>query len=741
MSELDAALATFAQESEELLQDMEEGLLILETTPDDSEIINQVFRAMHTIKGSSGLFGFNAIVAFTHEAETVLDRVRQGERDIDAELISILLDSKDHAAKLIAHCLENSDEPLPDALVAAGDALIERLSGQSQTAIQASDVSDGSSIESEGGGEISVDDSWLISLEFQKDALRNGMDPLSFIRYLKTLGDIKEIMTLTPNMPAGDDMDPESCYLHFKIAFQSDASKQAIENVFEFAADDCDIKILPPNSKIDVYLNLLESVDESQVHRLGEMLINIGTLTQNDVQNGLHHQALENKTSDHSPKPLGKILVEQQVVHQPVVEQALKKQEQTKQKMAAEANYIRVDAIKLGQLINLVGELVISSAAMNLIVERHGLSDAGDVAATMNGLVGSIRDAALELRMVQIGETFSRFRRVVRDVSNELGKDIELQISGGETELDKTVVEKINDPLTHLIRNSLDHGIESPEQRLAAGKPAKGTVQLNAYHESGHIVIQVADDGAGLNTEKIVAKAIANGVIKPDHGLSQQEIYNLIFAAGLSTKEQATNLSGRGVGMDVVKKNIEALRGSVAIDSLEGQGTTITIHLPLTLAIIDGFMVGTEQDRFIIPLNMVDECIEMDPNECDIDEVQHYINLRGQVLPYLRLGDYFNCRKSENVKRRESVVVVKFGQAKAGFVVDELHGEHQTVIKPMGKVFENLKGITGATVLGDGNVALILDVQGLIHAAITRRKHTLSFPASTTPSINPSFTH
>ena len=730
MSELDAALTTFAQESEELLLDMEEGLLALETSPNDSETINRVFRAMHTIKGSSGLFGFNVIVAFTHEAETVLDHVRQGERDIDAELISILLDSKDHTAKLIAHCLEHNDDPLPEALVDVSNLLIERLSGRPQTAIRASDQDDSRSIESEGGGEISVDDSWLISLDFHKDALRNGMDPLSFIRYLKTLGDIKEILTLAPQMPVGEAMDPESCYLHFKIAFHSEASKQAIENVFEFAADDCDIKILPPNSKVDVYLTLLESVDESQVQRLGEMLINIGALTPNDVQNALQHQMQENQQSDQPPKPLGKILVEQQVVQQPVVEQALKKQEQTKQKIAAEANYIRVDATKLGQLINLVGELVISSAAMNLIVERHGLTDAGDIAATMNSLVSSIRDAALELRMVQIGETFSRFRRVVRDVSNELGKDIELQISGGETELDKTVVEKINDPLTHLIRNSLDHGIESPEQRLAAGKPAKGTVQLNAYHESGHIVIQVADDGAGLNSDKIVAKAIANGVIRPDHGLSQQEIFNLIFAAGLSTKEQATNLSGRGVGMDVVKKNIEALRGSVGIDSIEGQGTTITIHLPLTLAIIDGFMVGAEQDRYIIPLNMVDECIEMDPEECEIDEVQHYINLRGQVLPYLRLGDYFNCHKSEIAKRRESVVVVKVGQAKAGFVVDELHGEHQTVIKPLGKVFENLKGITGATVLGDGNVALILDVQGLIHAAISNRNRVVSFPTS-----------
>lgn len=719
-NEFDAALSIFAEETEQLLTDMESALLSLELEPDDSETINSLFRAMHTIKGSSGLFGFNPIVAFTHEAESVLDKVRNGERSIDADLISALLDSKDHTAQLIEHCLSNPDTPLPAELAATSQQLIKRLTGKQQTGMQSRPIDD-SQLHSEGGGEISVDDSWLISLEFQADAFRNGMDPLSFIRYLKTLGEIKEILTITPDMPAGDDMDPESCYLHFKIAFQSDASKQTIEEVFEFAADDCDIKILPPNAKVAEYLSLLETQDQSSIQRLGEMLVEIGALTQNEVNRALQTQGIAGEEEQGAVKPLGEILIEQQVVQKPVVDQALKKQEQTKQKIAAESNYIRVDAAKLGHLINLVGELVISSAAMNLIVERHGLSDADDIAASMNALVGSIRDTALELRMVQIGETFNRFRRVVRDVSNELGKNIELVISGGETELDKTVVEKINDPLTHLIRNSLDHGIESPEQRLAAGKPAQGTVQLNAYHESGHIVIQIADDGAGLNSEKIVAKAIANGLIKPDHGLSKQEIYNLIFAAGLSTKEQATNLSGRGVGMDVVKKNIEALRGSVAIDSVEGQGTTITIHLPLTLAIIDGFMVGAEQDRFIIPLNMVDECIEMNPKECEINEIEHYINLRGQVLPYLRLGDYFACHKSDEQKRHESMVVVKSGRYKAGFVVDQLHGEHQTVIKPLGKVFEQLKGITGATVLGDGNVALILDVQGLIQAAIKKR--------------------
>jgi len=723
MTDLDATLSIFSQEAEQLLADMEDALLSLEANADDSETINTLFRAMHTIKGSSGLFGFNAVVAFSHEAESVLDKVRNGERCIDAELISVLLESKDHTAKLIEHCLENNNAPLPDQLADVSEQLIRKLTGN-HTSTHLPSTTPPSILESEGGEAIAFDDNWLISLEFQQDAFRNGMDPLSFIRYLKTLGEIKRILTIAPTMPSGNDMDPESCYLHFKIAFQSDASKQAIEAVFEFAADDCEIKILPPNSKVDDYLKLLAAQDETQLRRLGDMLVMIGALTENDVRYALmSQQSAQNSPDQAANKPLGEILVEQQLIQQPVVEQALLKQEQTKQKIASEANYIRVDAGKLGQLINLVGELVISSAAMNLIVERHGLNDAGEVAASMNALVSSIRDTALELRMVQIGETFSRFRRVVRDVSKELSKDIELYISGGETELDKTVVERINDPLMHLIRNSLDHGIETPEQRVAAGKPAQGSVHLNAFHHSGHIVIQIADDGAGLNSEKIVAKAIANGLISADQNLSQQEIYNLIFAAGLSTKEQATNLSGRGVGMDVVKKNIEALRGSVSIDSEAGLGTTISIELPLTLAIIDGFMVGCDQDRYIIPLSMVDECVEMNPSECEIDEAEHYINLRGQVLPYLRLGEYFSKHKKAD-KKRESIVVVKCGQNKAGFVVDELHGEHQTVIKPLGKVFENLKGITGATVLGDGNVALILDVQGLIQAAIKIPSHS-----------------
>jgi len=669
---------------------------------------------MHTIKGSSGLFGFNDVVAFTHEAETVLDQVRNGEKSIDDTLISVLLDCKDHTSKLLEHCITSPEQALPEDMQAIGTELVFKLTGKDETLPAVNSVIETTTMETIGEA-TDLDDKWIISLAFKPDALRMGVDPLSFLRYLKTIGDIDTVLVLTDELPDDDVYDPESCYLHLKIAYKSNADKQTIEDVFEFASDDCDINILPPHSKIEDYLSILDEL-ESEADRLGDILINIGVLTKSDVSKAVQQQSEEGDTS----KPIGEILVEKQVVQPEVVNKALNKQKQVKQKAAKEANYIRVDSEKLGQLINLVGELVISGAAMDLMVERHGLADVEEVATTMNTLVSDIRDTALDLRMVPIGETFTRFKRVVRDVSKELGKDIELKITGGETELDKTIVEKINDPLTHLIRNSLDHGVETPLEREQAGKTDKGCIQLNAFHQSGHIVIQIIDNGAGLDSEKIVAKAITNGLIPEDHNLTQQEIFNLIFEAGLSTKKQASDLSGRGVGMDVVRRNIEGLRGSVNIDSAAGEGTTITIQLPLTLAIIDGFMVEAINERYIIPLTMVEECVEMNSGEWEVDETAHYVNLRGVAMPYLRLGECFSSNENSKEREvsRESLVVVRSGQNKAGFVVDQLHGEHQTVIKPLGKVFENLSGLTGATVLGDGNVALILDVQGLINKAV-----------------------
>jgi two-component system chemotaxis sensor kinase CheA len=715
--DLDSAIETFAEEAQELLIEMENALLALEVTPDDSEMINSLFRAMHTIKGSSGLFGFNVIVEFTHEAETILDQVRNNEKTLDYTLISVLLDCKDHTASLLAHCINSSEEELSEELKNIGNDLIVKITGNT-------DFQNPEHIPLTEANLKSIDEDaqstncWFISLAFKIDAFRMGVDPLSFIRYMKSNGVIQAILLLTPSMPESENFDPESCYLEYKIAYKTDFDKKAIEDIFEFASDDCDIDIVAPNSQVEKYIALFDGLSDDHVQLLSDMLLEVGMLTKVDISNAI----IQRKSSISGEEPLVEHLAAQQVevAQHELVDDNLQKQTTTKKQVAPESNYIRVDSAKLGHLINLVGELVISGAAINLMVERHGLLEVEEVAETMGTLVSDIRDTALDLRMVPIGETFSRFRRVVRDISKELNKDIQLTITGGETELDKTVVEKINDPLTHLIRNSLDHGIETPEQRLVSGKDPKGNIQLNAYHESGHIVIQIIDDGAGLNTEKILTKAIKNGLISEEHNLTEQETYNLIFAAGLSTKAQATDLSGRGVGMDVVKKNIESLRGSVNVGSVPGQGTTITIQLPLTLAIIDGFMVEASNERYIIPLSMVEECVEMNASKCDVNDVSHYVNLRGEALPYLRLSDYFSETGSITKEKRESLVVVRFGQRKAGFVVDKLHGEHQTVIKPLGKVFEKMAGLTGATVLGDGNVALILDVQGLIKKATSK---------------------
>ncbi len=707
---LDEALHTFIAESRELLQNMEDALLRIEQSPDDEELINAIFRAAHTIKGSAGLFGLDYIVAFTHVAESVLDRVRNGELRIEGDLVAVLLSSCDHLVELIEHLAAGSGDPTAEiqekskAIAACLNDYLGSDAAKNTNVVLTTEPNQ--TCTSEGGGEVETD-LWHISLRFGKDVLRNGMDPLSFIRYLSTLGDIHHIFTLLNNIPPAVEMDPESCYLGFEISFKSNADKATIEGVFEFVREDCMIRILPPRSKITDYLKLIAELPEEEL-RVGEMLLRCGTLTQAELDAALR---LQHGDGTAAPRPLGEVLVEAQMVSSPVMEAALDKQKQVKEHKSAEANLIRVDADKLDELINLVGELIIAGAGTNLIAQRTGDADLLESTATMSRLVEEVRDSALKLRMVQIGGTFNRFQRVVRDVSKELGKDIELVISGAETELDKTVVEKIGDPLTHLVRNSMDHGIESAETRLAHGKPAKGTLKLNAFHDAGSIVIEVSDDGGGLNKQRILNKAIERGLINETDNLSDKEIYNLIFEAGFSTAETVSNLSGRGVGMDVVRRNITALRGTVNLDSVEGRSTTVRIRLPLTLAIIDGFLVGVGTSVYVIPLDMVVECIERAAWE-NAGGDGRYINLRGEVLPYLRLREHFEVEGEP--ARRENVVVVRHGERKVGLVVDRLLGEFQTVIKPLGKVFNRISGIGGFTILGSGEVALIIDVPGLM---------------------------
>lgn len=731
--EFDQALQTFIMESRELLGAMEESLLGLESAPDDPDAIGAIFRAAHTIKGSGGLFGLDGIVAFTHVVENVLDRVRGGEVAVSGELVALLLACRDHIGMLVEQVAADPSAQADKETGATGAMLLDQLKvyqAGAKTQPPALPAAPPRMEVLPEPGDTVESDHWHISLRFGRDVLRNGMDPLAFIRYLDNMGKIVHVVTLSDAMPPAPEMDPESCYLGFEIDFHGDkVDKAAIEGVFEFVRDDCTLRILPPHSRIKEYIQLIEGLPEDKL-RLGELLVECGSLTRRELDEALRLQATCS-TSDQEPRagaeairPLGEILVEQRIVQPELVNAALGKQKLAKENKAQESKLIRIQADKLDQLINLVGEMVIAGASTSLLAQRNRDPALHEATSTLSGLVEEIRDSALQLRMVQIGETFNRFHRVVRDVSKEIGKDIVLAIGGAETELDKSVVEKIGDPLMHLVRNSMDHGIEKAEIRRQRGKAAKGTVHLNAYHESGSIVVEVSDDGGGLNREKILSKAREKGLVAPNQTLSDQEVYGLIFEAGFSTAEAVTNLSGRGVGMDVVRRNIEALRGTVEISSREGIGTTVKIRLPLTLAIIDGFLMGVGDACYVVPLDMVMECIEF--GEATRQEIResNYINLRGMVLPFIRLRDIFHERGKAS--RRENIVVVQYAGQKAGLVVDELMGEFQTVIKPLGKLFGNLKGVSGSTILGSGEVALILDVPSLIQRAVNEESQLLA---------------
>ena len=710
---MDELRQAYIAESQELLSSLDENLLLLEQNPGDANALNAVFRAAHTIKGGAGIIECDYIVAFTHVVENALDGARDGQIKVDSALIQVLLACGDQIARLI----EFAEDPQarPDAAtLARGEELQAALRAYTPNQGDSDLASTDAHIVSSGGGMVGHD-CWHISIRFGENVLREGMDPLSFLRYLSGFGEIAHLTTLLDTMPQAQDMDPEACYLGFEIDFRSDSTKERIERVFDFVRNSCVLHILPPYSQVAQYIELIMQLPENPM-RLGEILAQAGAITQDELLAALDVQQ-DGKPEDAAPvQPLGEILVAQHVVQKELVEAAVVKQAQVSDKKSQDSKLIRVQADKLDQLINLVGELVIAGASAAMLAQKAHDAVLFEATSVVSRLVEEIRDSALQLRMVQIGETFNRFHRMVRDACREMDKDmdkdIDLIITGAETELDKTVVEKIGDPLMHLVRNAVDHGIEAKAARLAAGKPEKGTLRLNAYHESGSIVIEVADDGGGLNKARILAKAIEKGLVAEGTELSDQDVYKLIFEPGFSTAAQVTNLSGRGVGMDVVRRNIESLRGSVHIDSQEGRGTHIAIRLPLTLAIIDGFLTGVGNAAYVVPLDLVEECIELNSEASD----RNYLNLRGEVLPFIRLRQQFGHEGP--ARRRQSVVVVRYAGKRAGLVVDELMGEFQTVIKPLGPVFAHLKGVAGSTILGSGEVALILDVPSLIARTI-----------------------
>ncbi|MCU0822995.1 MAG: chemotaxis protein CheA, partial [Spirochaetes bacterium] len=658
---------------------MEASLLQLEKESTDEESINSLFRAVHTIKGSSGMFGFEEIEKFTHIVENLLDDVRKGVVEVDEDLMAILLDSHDYIQKLVDLFERSKDSKLDDGMVEKNIHLTRVLNSylSSEKAVKIAEIRK-TDIKAAPTGEAQViNECWHISMRFKENTFKDSLDPMTFVSYLRDIGEIVHIVTIGDRLPVMEEFDPENCYLGLEIDFKGKTSKDDLEKVFEFLIDDCTLRILPPQSKIQEYVDLIRGLPEDP-EMIGEILVRIGSLTQAELDTALNMQInVKVAEGEKDGKRLGEIVVDEKMLQETVVNAAIEKQNQIRR----DRRSIRVDPEKLDTLINFVGELVITGANVKQHAQNIGDPDLLDSVSQMSRLIEYIRDSAMNVRMVQIGDVFRKFERVVRDLSRERGKDISLVIIGGETELDKTLVEKINDPLMHLIRNSADHGIDTPAERLKRGKPARGTITLNAYHGTGSIIIEVMDDGDGLNKTKILKKAIDKGFVSHGQEISDNELLQFIFEPGFSTAEVVTNISGRGVGMDVVKRNIQSLRGSIALESAEGVGTTVKIHLPLTLAIIDGFMVVVGDSYYIFPLDMVIECAEITKNDIQGKDAYNFINLRGEILPFMRLRDFFGEKGAE--QDIENIVVVEYSQRKVAIVVDRLIGESQTVIKPL----------------------------------------------------------
>ncbi|GKQ59542.1 chemotaxis protein CheA [Sphaerotilus sp. FB-3] len=707
-----AAREGFLEEAQDNLRQFEQGLLAMEQDPGDAEAVNSAFRAAHTIKGGAGLFGFQAVVGFTHEVESVLDRMRDGLLAVTEPGMALLLQGRDQMERLV-HAVRDGTEGNAE-LEAISQRLGEQLrqlrggsAGAAAPAPAAATAPPGDSSpasDDEGSGV------WHLSLRLGVDALRNGLDPMSFIRYLDTLGEVEGIRTLTEAVPELLLLDPEGCCLGFEIRLRSPADRQTIVDVFEFLQDDCELEVLAPDAGAADYQRLLaqRAADESAREALLAHWQALGLARQLETSEpaGSGQPVIAD-----SPAPAAA-----SVAPRPPATAARTEERRggprDRRAGGEESRFIRVRADKLDRLIDLIGELVIASSGAQVAAQQERSTRFGEAAQRIHDLVQEARDGALGLRMVPIGETFSRFQRVVRDVSKELGKDVALQITGGDTELDKSMVETIADPLMHLVRNSLDHGLETAEDREAAGKPGQGTLALHAYHESGNVIIEVSDDGRGLNRDRILAKAVERELVSPDSVLDDEQVYRLIFEPGFSTAAQVTNLSGRGVGMDVVKRNVESLRGQIKVASTPGRGATMQIRLPLTLAIIDGFLTQVAGVSYVLPLEIVAECIETPPGfalgECGACGC---FDLRGEVVPYIDLRRCFGHDGPRPT--RQSLIVVHSTDSRIGLLVDRLLGEYQTVIKPLGSIFQHLEGIAGSTILGSGEVALILDVASL----------------------------
>ena len=639
----------FQEEARELLTELESALLELDQNRGDGEMVGRAFRALHTIKGSGAMFGFDDIAAFVHHLETAFDQLRSGQLTATSDLINLTLASGDHIKSMLDESagrrVANRDR--------CGDLLAElwRLTGREDSPGPRERGLPSAS--ASAGNEPARD--WLIHFHPGPDILLNGTNPLLLLAELRGLGDARVIADPS-GIPRLHEIDAERCFLAWDVSLTTCQSYEAIRDVFIFVEDDCELTIEPAPPKIAEPAGPSATSPEQRV------------------------QSRTNAAAGHV------------------------------------ASSIRVSTDRLDQLINLVGVLVTVQARLSEVAGRHRDSDILEISEAVDRLTLSLRENSMSIRMLPLKSTFDRFRRLVHDLGIELHKEVDLKIEGAETELDKTVIDQLADPLVHLIRNSMDHGIEKPETRRAAGKPPTGTIHLSARHSGANVVIRVSDDGRGLDVEKVRARAIEQGLIQTGSRLSEGEVFALIFAAGFSTAREVTEVSGRGVGMDVVRRSIEGLRGSIDIASKPGEGMTVTCRLPLTLAIIDGLLVRVGHAHFVLPLANSLECVELTRGQIADAHGKHIANVRGALIPYIRLSEYFQIEGTR--PEVEQIMIVETEHGHYGFVVDQVLGDHQTVIKNLGRLYRNVQVVSGATILGNGTVALILDPHKVVQDVV-----------------------
>lgn len=713
--DLSQFLQTFFEESFEGLDTMESGLLELNPEQPDKESLNTVFRAAHSIKGGAGTFGLTAISDFTHRMETLLDRLRGGEQAVTAEAVNVLLAAVDCLRSML-EAIQADQQLDSGALSEAQQRLDEQLgqgsgeqassngrgsgAGGSAAGMDTAVADSGGGDDANnggysGGGDGSKQGGWRILFEPEPHLLTTGNDPARLFNALGDLGELQVVCNSSELVPF-EELDPESCYLSWDLELRGDVREQDIREVFEWVEDDAVIDIEPLPESGETTALAASGADQQYPEAAA------GTGDQPQARGDPAPETAQQKQAQPAASGSG----------------AAKAAGGGASKKAKSSSSIRVDTGKIDALIDMVGELVITQSMLSQIGKeftQERLEELQDGLSQLERNTRELQESVMRIRMVPISFAYSRLPRIVHDTSRALGKEVEFHMEGEQTELDKTVMEKIIDPLVHLVRNSVDHGVEMPEDRQAAGKPQKGQITIDAYHKGGNIIIEISDDGRGINRDKLLAKARSAGLVEDGAELADNEVFDLIFHPGLSTHDEATEYSGRGVGMDVVKRNIRSLSGSLNVRSASGKGTTITISLPLTLSILDGQLFRVGDQTYIVPLVSVIESLQVDGNKVSRvtsrGEVYHW---REGYVPIVRLHELFDTEPVRNELAGGLMVIVEDEDSYIGVFVDDLLDQQQVVIKSLEANFLRVPGIAGATILGDGTVALILDIAGLV---------------------------